>query len=305
MNISFQNPAYLVLLFIIPVLVFFHFFGLRNLRGRAVRFANYEAIARIRGIDLYSRNLLNLLFNIAIVVSLVFSLAGLTLHIPMKAASFSYVIAIDSSQSMGANDINPTRIAAAKESAKEFVDALPTGTKVGITSFASNTFIESKMTENKGALKSSIDDIDLTNIGGTDIYEVYRTSSTLLEKELNKAIVILSDGQINIGNLDEVEYEAMKDEVVIHTIGIGTVAGGNTSFGISKLDEESLKSLAYSTKGQYFNAQDKEAMKESFNKIIPLTDKITAIDMSFYLIILTVIFFILLQVSNEMTKVSI
>jgi len=305
MYISFQNSFYLALLFIIPVIIFFHFYNLRNLRGKAVRFANFEAIARVRGIDIYSKNIITLFINILIILSLVFSLAGLTLHMEMNSSSFSYVIAIDSSQSMGAKDLNPDRFTAAKESAKEFIDSLPIGTRVGVTSFASNTYIEKKLTDNKDTLKFAIDNIKLTNIGGTDIFEVYRTSTGLLDQEPNKAIIILSDGQINIGNIDEVVSEALKDSVVIHTIGIGTVTGGNTNFGISKLDEDSLKSLAYSTKGRYFNVVNEANLKDSFKEIIPLTNKIAAIDLSLYMIILTIILFIVLQFVNQMTKVTI
>ena len=115
----------------------------------------------------------------------------------------------------------------------------------------------------------------------------------------------MSDGQINIGNIDEVVNNAMMDEIVIHTIGIGTVEGGDTNFGLSKLDEDSLKSLSYSTQGKYFNVNNKTGIKKSFSEIIPLTKKVAAISMSFYLIILTIILFIILQISNELTKVTI
>lgn len=305
MYISFQNPSYLILLFIIPIIIFFHFYSLINIRGKAVKFVNFEAIARIKGIDIYSKSIIPLILNILIITSLVFSLAELTLHVETKASSFSYVIAIDSSESMGAKDIQPNRITAAKKSAKEFIDSLPIGTKVGITSFASNTFIEKRLTDNKESLKSSIENIELTTIGGTDIYEAYKTSSNLLAEEPNKAIIIISDGQINIGNIDKVVEEATKEGVTIHTIGIGTVSGGNTSFGISKLDEDTLKTLAYNTKGKYFNVINENDMKNSFKEIISLTEKITPINLSFHLIILTLIFFLILQIVNQITKISI
>lgn len=305
MNFSFTNPSYLLLLFFIPVIIFFHFYSLKNLRGKAVRFANFEAIARVRGIDLYSKNVLVLIINILIVFSLVFSLAGMTVHMEMKAGFFSYIIAIDSSESMGATDIKPNRLSAAKESAGLFIDSLPLGTKVGVTSFASNTKIEQKLTDNKDLLKNSVNNIELTDIGGTDIYEAFSTSSLVLDNEPNKALIIISDGQINIGNLDEVIRDSIRNDVVIHTIGVGTVSGGNASFGLSKLDEDSLKSLAYSTNGRYFNARNEENLKDSFRQIIPLTEKIGSINLSLYLIMLTVILFIISQFVNEMTKVSI
>ena len=305
MNFSFTNPSYLYLLFIIPIIIFFHFYSLKNLRGKAVRFANFEAIARVRGIDLYSKNLGILMINILIVLSLVLSLAGFTLHMQMKASSFSYVLAIDSSESMGATDLKPDRIAAAKESADLFIDSLPFGSQAGVISFASNTKIEQKLTGNKELLKNSINNIKLTNIGGTDIYEAYLTSSLILDKEANKAIVFLSDGQINMGNVDEVVNDAIKKDIIIHSVGIGTVSGGNTSFGLSKLDEESLKSIAYSTNGEYFNVVNEEKLKDSFKQIIPLTERIGSINLSLYLIILTIILFIIGQIMNELGKVSI
>ncbi len=305
MNFSFTNPSYLYLLFIIPIIIFFHFYSLKNLRGKAVRFANFEAIARVRGIDLYSKNLGILIINILIVLSLIFSLAGFTVHMQMKASSFSYVLAIDSSESMGATDLNPDRIAAAKESADLFIDSLPFGSQAGVISFASNTKIEQKLTGNKELLKNSINNIRLTNIGGTDIYEAYLTSSLILDKEANKAIVFLSDGQINIGNIDEVVNDAIRKDIIIHSVGIGTVSGGNTSFGLSKLDEESLKSIAYSTNGKYFNVVNEEKLMDSFRQIIPITERMGSVNLSLYLIILTIILFIIGQIISELSKVSI
>lgn len=305
MNFSFLNPSYLMLLFVIPAIVFFHFFNIRNLRGKAVRFANYEAIARIRGIDLYSKNILILVINILIVISLVFSLAGFTIHMPMRASSFSYVIAIDSSESMGATDMIPDRFSAAKETAKDFIDSLPLGARVAVISFAGSTKIESEISANKEFLKNSINGIMLTNIGGTDLLEAVTIGSFVLRNETNKAIIILSDGQTNVNSADDVIKYGLKESITLHTIGIGTVAGGNTSFGLSKLDEKNLQAISYGTNGKYFNAADKEEILRSFLSIIPLTDKIAAIDLSFYLIVLTIILFIISQFIGQISKVTI
>ena len=305
MFFTFDSPSYLYLLFIIPFIIFFHFYSIKNLKGKALRFANFEAIARVRGIDIYSKSLLILILNVSIVVSLILAISGLTLHMEMNSSSFSYAIAIDSSESMGAKDLNPDRLSAAKESAKDFIDILPQGTSAGVISFAGNTKVEQKITNNKDSLKNAINGIQLTDIGGTDIYEAYTTSTLVLGNEPNKAIIILSDGQINVGNLDEVTRYAIMDEVIIHTIGIGTVEGGDTNFGLSKLDEDSLKSLAYTTKGKYFNIKNKEEMKNSMSEIVPLTKRVAAIDLSFYMIMLTMILFIVSQFVNDFSKVTI
>lgn len=307
MIFTFQNPSYLFLLFIIPGVIFFHFYSLTNLKGKAVKFANFDAIARVKGIDIYSKNIIVLILNILIVISLVLSISGLTLHKEMTGTYFSYAIAIDSSESMGATDIKPDRLSFSKISAKSFIDSLPSGTKVAVISFAGNSIIEQELTSNKELLKTAIDKIEITKIGGTDLFEAISISSRLLKSQSNdaKAMILISDGQINIGNIDEVIDMALFNDIVVHTIGIGTVQGGNASFGISKIDEDSLKSIAYSTKGKYFNARSEENLKKAFLDIIPLTNKLGAIDLSLYLIIVTIILFILQQIASSYTKVSI
>lgn len=303
MYISFTHPLYLSFLFVIPILIFFHFYSLKNMRGKALKFANFEAIARVKGIDLYSKNILLLIFNILFVVLLVFSLAGLSLHKEIRTSGFSFVIAIDNSDSMSALDLSPNRLAVAKETAKGFVNSLPYQSSIGVISFSGNSKIEQPLTENKQEADFAIDNIEISEVKGTDIYEAISNSIEVLKNEKNKAIILLSDGQINVGSIDEAIDYAKYTEVLIHTIGIGTVEGGEVSYGLSKLDEDSLKSLAYNTDGKYFNAQNKQELEKSFNDIIMETKKLGKIDLSFYLIIAVIILFVIKEFLLSINKI--
>ncbi|MFA5258749.1 MAG: VWA domain-containing protein [Candidatus Pacearchaeota archaeon] len=305
MYLYFSNPLYLNLLFVVPILIFFHFYSIRNMKGKALKFANFDAIARINGIDFYSKNVTVLIFNILIVFSLVFALSGLTLYKDMNVSSFSFVVAIDSSESMSATDIAPTRFEAAKETSINFVDSLPDSSRIGIISFSGNSFIEQEVTNNKQELKQSIQNIVLTNYGGTDLYEAVSTSLYMLRDEENKAIILLSDGQVNIGNLQDVIENARKNNIIIHTYVIGTSEGGKASFGISKTDEDSLKSIAYETGGKFFKIESKDQMTESFNEVAVLTRKLGPIDLSVYLIFLTILIFIVRQFFIDIVNISI
>ncbi|MCF7831231.1 hypothetical protein K9M41_04565, partial [Candidatus Gracilibacteria bacterium] len=80
---------------------------------------------------------------------------------------------------------------------------------------------------------------------------------------------------------------------------------GKTRFGISKLDEDSLKALSYNTLGEYFNVQNESALLNSFEKIVQLTKKMGAIDMSFYFIMLTLVIFVLKQFLIDVVKIRI
>lgn len=302
MNISFTHPFYLLFLFGIPILIFFHFFGLKNLKGRGLKFANFEAIARVKGIDLYSKNILLLIFNILFIVLLVLALSGLVIHKEVNASSFSFVIAIDNSESMSAVDISPNRLEAAKETAIEFVDSLAFESYVAILSFSGDSQMEQGLTKNKQEIRYAIENIEISDIRGTDVLEAVSNSVDLLNKEKNKAIILLSDGQINVGGVDEVIDYAKFNGVLIHTISVGSVEGGETSYGFSKLDEDSLKSLAYNTQGKYFNADNKEELRTSFSEISGNTRKLGDIDLSYYLIMIVIILFIIKQFLMSINK---
>jgi len=303
MYISFSHLPYLLFLFIIPILIFLHFFGLKHIKRKGLKFANFEAIARVKGIDIYSKNLFLLIFNILFIVLLVFALSGLTLHKEVEASSFSFVIAIDNSESMSARDISPNRFSAAKQTAINFIDSLPFESYVGVLSFSGDSRIEQSVTKNKQELKFAINNIELSNVKGTDIFEAVSNSVNMLEKDKNKAIILLSDGQINIGNINEVIDYAKFNNVLIHTIGIGSVEGGETASGFSKLDEDSLKSIAYNTGGKYFEVKTNADLDRSFSEIIEVTKKLGSIEFSLYLIMLVIILFIVKQVLLSINKI--
>ena len=115
MMFIFSNPIYLSFLFAIPLIFFLHFYSISNKKKIALNFANFDAISRIQGIDFFSKNVVSLFLITAVIVLLSFSLAGLHFNTTKNTSSFSFVIAIDSSQSMEANDFSPSRIEASKE----------------------------------------------------------------------------------------------------------------------------------------------------------------------------------------------
>jgi len=291
MEISFLYPRYLFFLFLIPLFIFIHFATLKASRSTALKFANFDAIARIKGVDFFSKNIIILSISVLIVFLLIMAVSGLTYHTVVNTSSYSFVIAVDASQSMEANDVAPDRMSAAKKAAGDFIDSLPFGTRVGVVSFSGNALIEQDVTDSKSLVRGAIDNIGISSIGGTDIIEAVITSTNLLKGEDSKAIILLSDGQINVGGTDEVIQYANKNDVVIHTIAIGTEEGGATSYGISKADLDTLEALSYNTDGASFMATDVNEIYDSFNNAITLSDKKISINLSVYLLVACIILF--------------
>ncbi|MEI6059033.1 MAG: VWA domain-containing protein, partial [archaeon] len=268
------------------------FITLRTSKGKALKFANFEAISRVSGVEVFSKNMVVLGLSILTVFLIVLSISGITLHMDLPATSFSFVIGIDNSRSMEANDVLPTRLELAKETASSFVDSVPFTTRIGIISFSGNSYIEQDLSADTKDTKKAISGIQRKNAEGTNMYELIITSSNLLIGEDSRAVILLSDGQINVGDLNLALEYANKNNVIIHTIAVGTPVGGETSFGISKTDEDALKAIAFNTGGEFFNASDRDTLRDSFDKILKITKRKVSIDLSYYVLAATI--FILL-----------
>ena len=291
MNISFSNPVYFLFLFVIPLFIFFHFASMRGRHKKALKFANFEAISRVSGIDLFSKNIVVLILSCIITVLLVFSISGPTLHLTREITDFSFVFTIDSSQSMSAEDFKPNRMEFSKSLSKEFISSLPERTNIGIVSFGAYSFIEQDMTHNKAEANKAIGKIEISGFGGTGFYEAVVTSSNLLFNEKGKSIILLSDGQVTIGDIESTIRYAMNNDIIVHTVAVATEDGGETVYGVSKLDRETLRALAYQTGGIFIEGENIEDIKEKFSGVLELDRGLVGIDISSYLIMFAIIIF--------------
>ncbi len=288
MEIFFIYPKYLYLIFSVPLIIFIHFISLRISKRKALRFANFDALAKIKGIDIYSKNIMMPFFFCLLVIFLALSIAGIGVKMERQTSSSSFVIAIDSSRSMESNDLMPTRIEAAKETASNFVENSKINTRFSVISFSTTAKLEQAITDDKEILLNAIDSVGLSNSGGTNVYGAVVLGSDNLKNEESKVIILLSDGQINIGTLEETIDYANENKVIVHSVAIGTLGGGNASYGISKLDEESLKALAFNTGGSFFRVQDRENLASSLEFISGLEIKKVSIELSSYLALISI-----------------
>ena len=282
--LEIQNLAYLNLFFLIPVVIFIHVISLKIGKKRALRFANIEAIERVKGFQLFSKNLTSLYIFIFALILFILAAAGTRYSFERQASSFSFVIAIDNSLSMSAKDIAPNRLQAAKDSAKAFIDAMPLGTELGIVSFSGVAKIEQELTQNKQALRNSIGLIELGEAGGTNILDAVEKSKQVFKKREPRAVILLSDGQINVDSVIEIIEYAEQYNILISSVGIGTKEGGQAEFFISKLDEDSLKAITYNTGGNYYAVADIDSLNQAFRDISLNTKKTVYIELRDYLI---------------------
>jgi Ca-activated chloride channel family protein len=283
MEIVFQRPWALLFALIIPLLIVLHYYFFEHARRRAIKFANFSAMKRVTGTHLLTKNTGQLILRMIIFISLILALAHPILWYEGNASIKDYVIAIDTSSSMLADDVKPDRLSVAKQAASAFLDKVEAYTEIGLVSFAGVSFIKSPLTTEKITLKNKVENIEIQLGGGTDIGGAL-VASTNMFKEDNKikTIILITDGSDTAGSfIDESITNALdyvkEKNIIVHTIGIGT-GGGKSGYINSTLltavyDIETLKRIAELTGGNFYEAKNSQDMTLAFQKILSETVK--------------------------------
>jgi Ca-activated chloride channel family protein len=225
------------------------------------------------------------------------AIARPTAVVTLPSQHETVILAMDVSGSMRATDVEPNRLVAAQVAAKSFIAEQPENVRIGIVAFAGTATVAQAPTRNKDELVAAIDRFQLqraTAIGsailvslatifpnsGIDIstFGTEQKGQKLSDTKpkpvppgsYNSAVIILlTDGQRTTGP-DSVAAARLAAErgVRIYTVGIGTPEGKVVGFeGWSmhvRLDEETLKTIADVTRGEYFYAGSAPDLKKVY-----------------------------------------
>lgn len=196
----------------------------------------------------------------------------------IKRKGLDIVIALDTSKSMLATDIKPSRLERSKLAIGDFARNLKSD-RVGLIAFAGSAFLECPLTIDYGGFLLSLENIDVNTIpkGGTSISSAIREAmrSFPAGEGKNKVLIIVTDGEDHEGNPLRLAEDAKKDGIIICCIGIGTKEGelifveqeGSTKEFLkdsqgnavkSRLDEDTLQKIALATGGTYIRSTNAE-----------------------------------------------
>ncbi|MFO1413803.1 MAG: VWA domain-containing protein [Burkholderiales bacterium] len=157
---SFAWPQYLWLLLIVPVLVAAYIAVLRR-KQAAVRYADLSLVKAAQGTtQRMRRHIPPLLFLLAIVAALI-AVARPTAMVTLPSDARTVVLAMDVSLSMRATDVDPSRMVAAQNAAKVFVQQLPADIRAAIVTFAGTAALVQPPTQNREDLVAAIDRFEL------------------------------------------------------------------------------------------------------------------------------------------------
>ncbi|HET8681112.1 MAG TPA: VWA domain-containing protein, partial [Micromonosporaceae bacterium] len=257
--IRFMQPWWL--LAAVPVLAVAAVYVWRQWHKRqyAVRFTNVDLLRTLAPKGLGWRRHLSAAALILSMLALATAMArpSVDTEVPLERATI--VLAIDVSLSMQATDVEPSRLAAAQEAAKQFVTQLPTSYNLGLVSFAKSASVIVSPTKDRSAVQQAIDGLQLAEATATG-EAVFTALDAIRTVPADGAtgppparILLLSDGYRTFGrSVEEAASAAAAANVPVSTIAFGTdegVVSINGQMQRVPVDRLSLAQLAETTSG--------------------------------------------------------
>ena len=288
-ELSFATPLLLLGLLLLPLLVLAY----RRLERRpskyAVRYTNLDVLAGVVGSTRSWRRHAGLALFLLALAALLVGFARPSMMRLADREEATIVLVIDVSGSMQAEDVEPTRLEAAQRVVRGFMKDLPKRFKVGVVAFSETAEVAAPATDDR---QLAIDAIDyLYPQRGTAIgdaiargVEVARAADAG-ERGVARpaAILLLSDGSQTEGILlpQEGAARAKSFKIPVYTIALGTPEGivefnrfGGTRIIPVPPDPATLRQIATSTGGHFYEAENVDDLREAYDKMGSLVSKV-------------------------------
>jgi Ca-activated chloride channel family protein len=275
----FGNINNLFFLIVIPVLLILLAYVIYMKKRDLNRFGNREVIAQLMPESSKGRHIIKYLIQLLAVLALIIGIArpqfGSKLR-EVKREGIEVIIALDVSNSMMAEDIQPNRLERAKQAISKLVDQM-VNDKIGLIVFAGKAYVQMPITTDYVSAKMFLSTIspDIVPVQGTAIGSAIELgmSSFTPSPESSKALIVITDGENHEDDAVKTAQLAAEKGIKVCTIGIGhpegvpvpvTGSGGQKTYlkdregktVISKLDEKMLQQIAAAGNGVYVRSSD-------------------------------------------------
>ena len=290
--LRFEDPIYLWLLWILPILVIVRLIGWRRRVVKLRKLGDPELLKQLMpGISPY-RPTVKFGLMLAALGLLVVMLARPQMGSKIshdKRQGIETIICLDISNSMLAEDVVPSRLDKSKMLIENMVDNF-TNDKIGLIVFAGDAFVQLPITSDYVSAKMFLQDINpgLIQTQGTNIAEAVdlATKSFTQQSNVGRAIVIITDGENHEPGATEAAEAAKKKGINVFVLGVGNPKGapiptgdgnylkdhaGNTV--MTALNEDMCKQLAQAGSGQYIHVDNTSDAEKSLNDALTKLQK--------------------------------
>ncbi|HJH77111.1 MULTISPECIES: vWA domain-containing protein [Prevotellaceae] len=280
----FENPAFLYLLIIIPVIIVIRLLEMRKRKLKLKKFGDLSLLKQLMPDVSSSRKSLKFWLMIAALALLIVMLARPQMGTKIsqeKRKGIEVIISLDISNSMRAEDVVPSRLDKSKMLVENMVDNF-TNDKVGLVVFAGDAFIQLPITSDYVSAKMFLQNTDPSLIAtqGTDLAGAIELSSKSFTQQdkVGRAILIITDGEDHEGGAIEAAEKARKNGIRVFVLGVGSTKGSPVPDGnggymkdnsgqevISALNEEMCKQVAQAGGGAYIHVDNTSLAQRQLN----------------------------------------
>lgn len=301
----FENPEYLYLFIGMPLLVALYIYLNIRKRNDVKRLGVISTIKQMMPELSLKRSYLKFWLIFGAICAGIFMVARPQFGTKVENVDkegIELMIAIDVSNSMMAQDVSPDRLTRAKQILSRLID-IRKHDKVGLIVFAGEAYVQMPLTADTQSAKLFLNtiDTDIVPVQGTVIGEAINlgVNSFSSDKDVDKAMIIITDGEDHEGNAYEAAAKAAEQGIMINVIGIGSPEGAPIPEGysdsryktdndgqvvVTKLNEQMAMEIAKSGKGLYAHADNSNsairALEDELNDL--QTKKSTSLTYSEY-----------------------
>ncbi|MCI6672059.1 MAG: VWA domain-containing protein [Prevotella sp.] len=268
----FENPTYLYLLLLIPLLAALFYVGRRIRRKQLERFGDMVLLKQLSPNYSIRRPYIKIALSLAALTTLIIVAArpqteGNTGE--RTEEGIEMMVALDISNSMLAQDVAPSRLEKSKMMVQNLVDHF-SNNKIGLIVFAGEAYVQLPITADRVSAKMFLNNADpsLIEAQGTNLSDAIDLAMNSFTKDerMGKALVIITDGEDHDGDAEAMAKKAKEKGIKVFVLGVGTNEGapiptedggyltdrsGNTV--MTRLNETMCREVAAAGDGAYLH----------------------------------------------------
>jgi Ca-activated chloride channel family protein len=271
-----QQPAFLLGLLVVAGLAGLYVLAQRRRRRYAMRFSDVALLQRVAGRGPGIRRHVPPALFLLGAAALVLAAAQPVLNLMVARTDASVMLVIDTSGSMDAVDVLPTRMDAARSAARTLIDRLPSNTRIGLVSFSTSANLAAPLTQNRQDVLTALDYLQAGGATATGdaltlaISQLAPTTAGATSGRPPAMIVLLTDGGTNRGsNPLAAAAQAKAAGIPIITVGVGSRNEAVTVHGqrVGGVDDQALGAIARATGGKYYYAEEAGQLSQIYSNL--------------------------------------
>lgn len=279
---TFEWPLALVGLVVVPILIALYVLRERRRTDYAARFTTPGLLPNLVDASPRWRRHLPLAVLLIALAAMVVGVARPHAMLNVKREEATAILVMDTSLSMGADDIKPTRLEAARREARAFLDALPSKYRLAIVGFSGRAYVALPPTDDRDLAVQALRNLHTAE--GTALGDAVALATRIAGKQRASdgskppaAIIVISDGANMSGRTspDDAALQARKAHIPVYSVLVGTqngvidvpLPGGLHASMRVPTSPDTLRMVALATGGRFFAAPNAPQLRTVYQHL--------------------------------------